>query len=69
MLLKTFLNKLYMKFNRIIMCMAMMLITVGAVAKTEKVWIKGAVGGLAVDIQVPDGLAEGEKCPLVILMH
>ena len=59
----------FMKINRIIVCVALMLLTVGANAKTEKVWIQGSVGKLSAVVQVPDGLAEGEKCPVVILMH
>ena len=58
-----------MKINRIIVCVALMLLIVGANAKTEKVWIQGSVGKLAAVVQVPDNLAEGEKCPVVILMH
>lgn len=58
-----------MKVNRILVCVALMLIAVGLNAKTEKVWIQGSVGKLAAVVQVPDGLAEGEKCPVVILMH
>lgn len=58
-----------MKINRIILCVALMLIAVGVSAKTEKVWIQGSVGKLAVVVQIPDGLTEGEKCPVVILMH
>ena len=58
-----------MKVNRILVCVALMLIAVGLNAETEKVWIRGSVGKLAAVVQVPDGLAEGEKCPVVILMH
>ena len=58
-----------MKVNRILVCVALMLIAVGLNAKTEKVLIQGSVGKLAAVVQVPDGLAEGEKCPVVILMH
>lgn len=38
-------------------------------AKTEKITIQGSVGKLSAVLQTPDGLAEGEKCPVVILMH
>ena len=58
-----------MKINRMIVCVALMLISVGMSARTEKTWIQGSVGKLAAVVQVPDGLAEGEKCPVVILMH
>lgn len=46
-----------------------MLISVGLNAKTEKVWIQGSVGKLSAVVQTPDGLTEGEKCPVVIIMH
>ena len=62
-------NQLNMKIDRIVLCVALMLLTVGVHAKTEKVWIRGSVGKLAAVVQVPDGLAEDEKCPVVILMH
>lgn len=58
-----------MKINRVIVCMALMLIAAGMNAKTEKVWIQGSVGKLAAVVQTPEGLAEGEKCPVVIMMH
>ena len=58
-----------MKFTKVILCMAMMLLTAGAFAKTEKVWVQGSVGKLSVVVQTPDGLAEGQKCPVVIMMH
>ena len=46
-----------------------MLLTAAASAKTEKVWVQGSVGKLSVVVQTPDGLAEGQKCPVVIMMH
>lgn len=58
-----------MKINRMIVCVALMLISVGLNAKTEKVWIQGSVGKLSAVVQTPDGLTEGEKCPVVIIMH
>ena len=58
-----------MKINRMIGCVALMLISVGLNAKTEKVWIQGSVGKLSAVVQTPDGLTEGEKCPVVIIMH
>ena len=58
-----------MKINRIIMCVALMLVAVGMDAKTEKVWIQGSVGKLSAVVQTPDGLVEGDKCPVVIMMH
>jgi pimeloyl-ACP methyl ester carboxylesterase len=58
-----------MKFTKVILSMAMMLLTVGAFAKTEKVWVQGSVGKLSVVVQTPDDLAEGQKCPIVIMMH
>ena len=47
----------------------MMTLAVCAGAKTEKVTIQGSVGKLAAVVQTPDGLAEGQKCPVVIMMH
>ena len=58
-----------MKIDRILMCVALMLISVGLNAKTEKVWIQGSVGKLSAVVQTPDGLTEGKKCPVVIIMH
>ena len=58
-----------MRLPKVILSMAMMLLTVGAFAKTEKVWVQGSVGKLSVVVQTPDGLAEGQKCPVVIMMH
>lgn len=58
-----------MKINRMIVCVALMLISVGLNAKTENVWIQGSVGKLSAVVQTPDGLTEGEKCPVVIIMH
>lgn len=47
----------------------MMTLAACAYAKTEKVTIQGSVGKLSAVVQTPDGLAEGEKCPVVIMMH
>ena len=58
-----------MKIDRILMCVALMLISVGLNAKTEKVWIQGSVGKLSAVVQTPDGLTEGKKCPVVFIMH
>ena len=58
-----------MKIDRILMCVALMLISVGLNAKTKKVWIQGSVGKLSAVVQTPDGLTEEEKCPVVIIMH
>ena len=58
-----------MRLPKVILSMAMMLLTVGAFAKTEKVWVQGSGGKLSVVVQTPDGLAEGQKCPVVIMMH
>ena len=60
---------MFMKINRMIVCVALMLISVGLNAKTEKVWIQGSVGKLSAVVQTPDGLTEGGKCPVVIIMH
>ena len=38
-------------------------------AKTEKVTIQGSVGNLSAVVQTPDLLVEGQKCPVVIIMH
>ena len=58
-----------MKITKVIISMAMMLLTAGAFAKTEKVWVQGSVGKLSVVVQTPDNLAEGRRCPVVIMMH
>lgn len=58
-----------MKVSRIILTMVMMLMTIGAFARTEKVWVQGSVGKLSVVVQTPDALAFGQKCPVVIMMH
>ena len=58
-----------MKITKVIISMAMMLLAAGAFAKTEKVWVQGSVGKLSVVVQTPDNLVEGEKCPVVIMMH
>ena len=60
---------MFMKINRMIVYVALMLISVGLNAKTENVWIQGSVGKLSAVVQTPDGLTEGEKCPVVIIMH
>ena len=58
-----------MKLTKVTLIWAMMLLTAAASAKTEKVWVQGSVGKLSVVVQTPDGLAEGQKCPVVIMMH
>ena len=58
-----------MKVYKYILSVAMMLLTVGAFAGTEKVQVQGSVGKLSVVVQTPDGLAIGQKCPVVIMMH
>ena len=58
-----------MKAYKYILSVAMMLLTVGAFAGTEKVQVQGSVGKLSVVVQTPDGLAIGQKCPVVIMMH
>lgn len=58
-----------MKAFKYILSLALMLLTVGAFAGTEKVWVQGSVGKLSVVVQTPDGLAIGQKCPVVIMMH
>ena len=60
---------MFMKINRMIVYVALMLISVGLNAKTENVWIQGSVGKLSAVVQTPDGLTEGKKCPVVIIMH
>lgn len=58
-----------MKMLKYVICAALMLGAAQAYAKTEKITIQGSVGNLSAVLQTPDGIAEGEKCPLVILMH
>ena len=58
-----------MKTLKYIFCAAMMTMALCASAKTEKVAIQGSVGKLAAVVQTPDGLVEGQKCPVVIMMH
>ena len=58
-----------MKTLKYILCAALTIAATQLYAKTEKVWVQGSVGKLSVVVQTPDGLAEGEKCPVVIMMH
>ena len=58
-----------MKILKYMICAALMSAAVHSYAKTEKITIQGSVGKLSAVLQTPDGLAEGEKCPVVILMH
>lgn len=58
-----------MKILKYMICAALMSAAVQSYAKTEKITIQGSVGKLSAVLQTPDGLAEGEKCPVVILMH
>ena len=58
-----------MKTLKCILCAAMLLAASHLCAKTEKVTIQGSVGKLSVVVQTPDLLAEGQKCPVVIIMH
>ena len=58
-----------MKTLKCILCAAMLLAASHLYAKTEKVTIQGSVGKLSVVVQTPDLLAEGQKCPVVIIMH
>ena len=58
-----------MKMLKYVICAALMLGAAQAYAKTEKITIQGSVGNLSAVLQTPDGIAEGEKCPVVILMH
>ena len=50
-------------------CAAMLCVAAAASARTEEVRIDGSSGKLSAIVQVPDALAEGEKCPVAILMH
>ena len=47
----------------------MLCVAAAASAKTENVTIQGSKGKLAAYLTTPDGLADGEKCPVAILMH
>ena len=58
-----------MKVYKLFFCAAMLCVAAAASARTEEVKIDGAVGKLSAILQVPDGLGEGEKCPVAILMH
>lgn len=58
-----------MKTLKYILCAALVLAATQLYAKTEKLTIQGSVGKLSVVVQTPDNLAEGEKCPVVIMMH
>lgn len=50
-------------------CAAMLCVAAAVSARTEEVRIDGSSGKLSAIVQVPDALAEGEKCPVAILMH
>ena len=58
-----------MKIGKALFCAVMLCVAAAAFAKTEKIRIDGSVGKLSVVIQVPDNLVEGQKCPVVIMMH
>lgn len=58
-----------MKTLKYILCAALSIAATHLYAKTEKLTIQGSVGKLSVVVQTPDNLAEGEKCPVVIMMH
>ena len=58
-----------MKIVKALFCAAMLCVAAAASAKTEDIKIDGSVGKLSAVIQVPDNLAEGQKCPVAILMH
>ena len=58
-----------MKTLKCILCAAMILAASHLYAKTEKVTIQGAVGKLSAVVQTPYVLAQGQKCPVVIIMH
>ena len=58
-----------MKILKYLICAAMISIAAQAYAKTENITIQGSVGKLSAVLQTPDGLSEGEKCPVAILMH
>lgn len=58
-----------MKILKHLICAAMISIAAQAYAKTEKITIQGSVGKLSAVLQTPDGLSDGEKCPVAILMH
>ena len=58
-----------MKHLKYVICALALTVAAQVYAKTEKVTIQGSVGKLSAVIQTPDALAEGQKCPVVILMH
>lgn len=58
-----------MKLIKAFFCAAMLCVAAAASAKTEDVTIQGSVGKLSAYLTVPDNLAEGQKCPVAILMH
>ena len=58
-----------MKTLKYILCAALTIAATQLYAKTEKIWVQGSVGKLSVVVQTLDNLAEGEKCPVVIMMH
>ena len=58
-----------MKILRFLLCAALTLAATNLFSKTEKLTIQGSVGKLSVVVQTPEGLADGQKCPVVIMMH
>ena len=58
-----------MKSVKTLFCAAMLCVAAAASAKTENITIQGSVGQLSALLTIPDGLAEGAKCPVAILMH
>lgn len=58
-----------MNICKIFFCAAMLCVAAAASARTEEVRIDGPSGKLSAIVQVPDALAEGEKCSVAILMH
>ena len=58
-----------MKIIKTLLCAAMLCVAATVSAKTENVTIQGSKGKLSALLTVPDGLAEGAKCPVAILMH
>ena len=58
-----------MKLVKTIFCAAMLCVAAAASAKTENVTIQGSKGKLSAYLTTPDGLADGAKCPVAILMH
>lgn len=58
-----------MKLIKTFCCVAILCVATAASARTESVTIQGSVGKLSATLVVPDNLAEGQKCPVAILMH